>query len=115
VAVSNTDHEVDELAKAAAAAGRPVFIRDDGGHPVAAVFPIDHEAVEDYLLSNAPEFTEGMAEADAAIERGERGTPLAVVLAELEDERSDPARSSWTEADELVERRLAEIERRGDS
>ncbi|HEV8470137.1 MAG TPA: type II toxin-antitoxin system prevent-host-death family antitoxin [Candidatus Limnocylindria bacterium] len=49
---------------------RPTIITR-GGRPVAAVVPIDAEALEDWILANSPVFVEGMREADAELRRGE--------------------------------------------
>jgi prevent-host-death family protein len=78
---NNASAVVDEVSKS----GRPAVVTKHG-KPVAAVVPIDQEALEDWVLANGPEFVAGMAEADAAITRGERGKPLAEVLAGLDDE-----------------------------
>ena len=49
---------------------RPTIITR-GGRPVAAVVPIDADALEDWILANAPVFVQGMREADAELRRGE--------------------------------------------
>jgi prevent-host-death family protein len=49
---------------------RPAIITRSG-RPVAAVVPIDFDALEDWILANAPEFVEGMKQADAEFRRGE--------------------------------------------
>ncbi len=70
---------VDEVARSK----RPAVVTKHG-KPVAALVPIDQEALEDWVLANAPEFVANMAEADSEIARGERGMPLDDVLAELD-------------------------------
>ena len=72
---------VDEVARS----GRPAVVTKHG-KPVAAVVAIDQEALEDWVLATAPEFVANMAEADAEIARGVRGTPLDDALAELGDD-----------------------------
>jgi prevent-host-death family protein len=72
---------VDEVARS----GRPAVVTKHG-KPVAAVVAIDQEALEDWVLANAPEFVANMAEADAEIARGVHGTPLDDALAELGDD-----------------------------
>lgn len=72
---------VDEVARSK----RPAVVTKHG-KPVAALVPIDQDALEDWVLANAPEFVANMDQADAEIARGERGTPLDDVLAELDDE-----------------------------
>ncbi len=42
---------------------RPALVTKHG-KPVAAIVPVDHEALEDWILANAPEFVEGMAAAE---------------------------------------------------
>lgn len=49
--------------------GRPAFITRNG-RLVAAVIPIDEEALEDYVLSTVPEFVEAMREADEDLKAG---------------------------------------------
>ena len=36
----------------------------DRGRPVGVLYPIDADALEDYVLANAPEFVTSMREAD---------------------------------------------------
>ncbi|MGH9078124.1 MAG: type II toxin-antitoxin system Phd/YefM family antitoxin [Acidimicrobiales bacterium] len=69
---NNTSAVVDEVARS----GRPALVTRHG-RPVAAVVPVDEEELLDYVLANAPEYVRSMAEADAALARGERGVSLA--------------------------------------
>jgi prevent-host-death family protein len=78
---NRTKSVVEEVTRS----GRPVVVTQRG-RPVVAVVPIDAEALEDWILANAPEFVASMQEADADIARGEHGEPLDEVLAELEAE-----------------------------
>lgn len=48
---------------------RPALVTR-GGRPVAAVIPIDPDVLEDWILANAPEFTEAMAEGDRDLREG---------------------------------------------
>lgn len=48
---------------------RPAIITR-GGTPVAAVVPIDADALDDWILANAPAFVEGMHRADEDLRRG---------------------------------------------
>jgi prevent-host-death family protein len=41
------------------------------GRPAALVSPISQDSLEDFILANAPEFVEGMAEADRELAAGE--------------------------------------------
>ncbi len=41
------------------------------GLPVAALVPIDADALQDWILANAPEFVEGMRLADEEARRGD--------------------------------------------
>jgi prevent-host-death family protein len=63
--------------------GRPAVVTQRG-RPVVAVVPIDQDALEDWVLAHAPEFVRDMREADEEVVRGEIGTPLEEILAELE-------------------------------
>ncbi len=76
---NNTKNVVESVARS----GRPSVVTQQG-RPMVAVVPIDQEALEDWVLANASEFIESMREADAEVARGEHGTPLDDVLAELD-------------------------------
>jgi prevent-host-death family protein len=52
------------------------------GVPVATINPIDHSALEDFVLANAPDFDLARAEADADLEAG-RTIPLQTFLSKL--------------------------------
>lgn len=77
---NNASAVVDEVATS----GRPAVVTKHG-KPVAAVVPIDQEALEDWVLANGPEFVANMAEADEEIAGGVRGKPLRQVLDELDE------------------------------
>jgi len=62
----NTSKVIDDVERSK----RPAIITRSG-RPVAAVVPIDSEALEDWVLANAPEFVEGMKTADEEFRRGE--------------------------------------------
>ena len=53
------------------------------GHPVVYMLPVDSEEFEDFMLTHAPQFVEGMATADTELAIGET-VSLADVRAELE-------------------------------
>ena len=76
---NNASAVVDEVAKS----GRPAVVTRYG-KPVAAVVPIDQDALEDWVLANAPEFVADMATADAEIAQGRRGKQLADLVRELD-------------------------------
>lgn len=77
---NNASAVVDEVATS----GRPAVVTKHG-KPVAAVVPIDQEALEDWVLANGPEFVANMAEANEEIAAGVRGKPLGRVLGELDE------------------------------
>jgi prevent-host-death family protein len=62
----NTSKVIDDVARRHRAT-----LVTRSGRPVAAVIPIDSEALEDWILANAPEFVEGMRLADEEMKRGE--------------------------------------------
>lgn len=84
VSIRDLAHNASAVVDEVATSGRPAVVTKHG-RPVAAVVPIDQEALEDWVLANAPEFVANMAEADAEIAGGGRGTPLAEALAELDN------------------------------
>ena len=49
---------------------RPTLITR-GGRPVAALIPIDADALEDWILANSPEFVRGMHKADQGLRLGQ--------------------------------------------
>ncbi len=48
---------------------RPTLVTR-AGRPVAAVVPVDPDLLEDWILANAPEFTQAMAEGDRELRKG---------------------------------------------
>jgi prevent-host-death family protein len=78
---NNTSQVVDEVATT----GRPTFVTRHG-KPVAVVLPVDEDALEDWVLANAPEYVRSMAEADADLEAG-RTRPWWEARSELVDEQ----------------------------
>ena len=69
---------VDELERSR----RPALVTRHG-KPVAVLSPIDEDALEDFILANAPEYVASMAEADDEARNG-RTRSLADVVAELD-------------------------------
>jgi prevent-host-death family protein len=61
----NTSKVIDDVSKR----HRPTLVTR-AGRPVAAVVPIDSEALEDWILANAPEFVDGMRLADEEMRQG---------------------------------------------
>ena len=61
---------------------RPALVTRHG-KPVAVLSAVDEDALEDFVLANAPEFVASMDEADADGRAG-RVRPLADVVAELD-------------------------------
>lgn len=55
------------------------------GRPAAVILPVDDDALEDYILANAPEFVAGMNEAEEDLS-AERTRPAADVIAEIDAE-----------------------------
>lgn len=65
--------------------GQPVIVTRHG-RPVAALWPIDEEALEDFVLARAPEFVESMQEAEGDYREG-RAQLAEEVYADLGIER----------------------------
>ena len=79
----NTSRVIDAVARRK----RPTIITR-GGRPVAAVVPIDADALEDWILANAPEFVEGMRKAEEEFRRGETvGMKELITRLEASDRR----------------------------
>ncbi len=49
--------------------GEPAIVTDRG-RPVGVLYPIDPDALEDYVLANAPEFVTSLREADEDLAAG---------------------------------------------
>jgi prevent-host-death family protein len=62
----NTSKVIDDVSKR----HRPTLVTR-GGRPVAAVVPINADALEDWILANSPEFVDGMRLADEELKRGD--------------------------------------------
>ncbi len=63
----------------------------DRGRPVGIIYPVDPDALEDFILANAPEFVEGMRQADEDLAAG-RVHSLESVLEEIRAEEQDAGR-----------------------
>ncbi len=66
----NTSKVIDEITRRK---GAMLVTRD--GLPVAAIVPIDAEALDDWLLSQAPDSIDGMRLVRAPSRAGRRATP----------------------------------------
>jgi prevent-host-death family protein len=62
---------------------RPALVTRHG-KPVAVLSAIDEDALEDFILANAPEYVASMVEAEEDAREG-RTRPLADIVAELDD------------------------------
>jgi prevent-host-death family protein len=49
--------------------GRPALVTRNG-KPVAVLFPLDEDALEDFILENAPEFVASIADGEADLRAG---------------------------------------------
>ncbi len=61
----NTSKVIDDATKR-----RKPTIVTRAGKPVAAVFPIDSDVVEDWILANTPEFVKSLKLADEDLKNG---------------------------------------------
>ena len=52
---------------------------------MAAIVPIPEEALEDWVLANAPEFLANMGQAEIEIAAGKKGIPFEEAFAALEE------------------------------
>lgn len=80
--------------------GRPTVVTNRG-EPVAAVVPVDPEALEDFVLANAPSFVRAMSEADEALRDG-RTRDSAEVFAELREVPATPSVSPLTDREREI-------------
>lgn len=80
----NPGRVLDEIQRT----GRPAFVTRHG-QPAAVILPLDQDALEEYVLANAPEYVASMEAADEDGRVG-RVRPAADVIAEIEAE--DPAK-----------------------
>jgi prevent-host-death family protein len=62
------------------------------GRPAVAVVPIDQDELEDWILANAPEFVQGMKEAERELLEG-RTFSLDEVMAEIEGDGATKAKA----------------------
>jgi len=72
--------------------GRPVLVTRYG-KLAAVLMPIDSDALEDYVMANAPEFVASMREADEDARLG-RSRPAEEVFAEIEAEEAAARRQA---------------------
>lgn len=84
VSVRDLANGASRVIEAVRTSGRPAVITRRG-RPVAAIVPIDQEALEEWVLANAPEFVANMAEAEAEIAAGRKGVPFEEAFAALDD------------------------------
>lgn len=78
----NTSRVIEDVARSK----EPALVTRHG-RPMVAVVPIDQDELEDWILANAPEFVEGMKEAERELLEG-RTYSLEEVMAEIEDEQA---------------------------
>lgn len=76
---NQTKAVIEEVARS----GRPALVTQRG-KPVAALVPLDLEALEDWILADAPKYAASMAEAEGELAGGDRGRLLDEVLADLD-------------------------------
>src|SRR5437016_14589859 len=67
--VRELSHNTSKAIGVVARRNRPAIITR-GGTPVAAVVPIDADALDDWILANASAFVEGIRKSDADLRRG---------------------------------------------
>ena len=73
VSIRDLQRNPSEVVGAVERSGRPAIVTRNG-KPVAAIMAVDEEALEDFVLANAPEFVKAMREADAELASGETTT-----------------------------------------
>ncbi len=81
VSIRDLQRDTSEVVRRVGRTGRPAIVTNRG-EPVAALVPLDPEALEDFVLANAPSFVRAMREADGALAGG-RVRPADDVFADL--------------------------------
>ncbi|HXU24098.1 MAG TPA: type II toxin-antitoxin system Phd/YefM family antitoxin [Tepidiformaceae bacterium] len=81
VTIRELSRRTSRVVDAVQETGRPAFVTRNG-RLVAAVIPVDEEALEDFILSTAPDFLDAMREADEDLKAGETRS-LTDVLKEM--------------------------------
>jgi prevent-host-death family protein len=79
----NTSRVIEQVASTGSA-----MIVTKHGRPVAAVIAVDPDALEGFVLANAPEYASSMRAADADLAAG-RVRPASAVFQELRGHRRD--------------------------
>jgi prevent-host-death family protein len=87
VSIRDLQRDTSGVVRQVTRTGRPAIVTNRGD-PVVAVVPVDPDALEDFVLANAPPFVRAMREADAALEAG-LVRPASDVFAEVGEERDD--------------------------
>ncbi len=70
VSIRDLQRNPSDVVGAVERSGRPAIVTRNG-KPVAAIMAVDEEALEDFVLANAPEFVKAMRKADAELAAGE--------------------------------------------
>lgn len=91
VNIRELSRKTGEVVEEVVTTGRPTLVTRHG-RVVAALVPIDEEALEDFVLANAPEFVASMAEADEDLRAG-RSRPAFALLDALDEEEGSEVAS----------------------
>jgi len=78
VGIRELSRETSRVVEGVHTSGRPTVVTRNG-RLVAAIVPIAEDDLEDWVLANAPEYVQSMAEADEELAEG-RTTSLADLL-----------------------------------
>jgi len=81
VTIRELSRRTSRVVDAVQETGRAAFVTRNG-RLVAAVIPVDEEALEDFILSTAPDFVDAMRQADEDLKAGETRS-LPDVLKEM--------------------------------
>jgi len=81
VGIRELSRNTSKLINEVHATGKPVVVTRDG-RPVAAIYSVDEDALEDFVLANAPEFVASMQQADDDLRLG-RTRPAVDVFADI--------------------------------
>jgi prevent-host-death family protein len=81
IGIRDLSRNASQVIEQVSTTGNPMIVTKHG-RPVAAVIAVDPDALEDFVLANAPEYAAAMRDADADLAAG-RTRPASIIFDEL--------------------------------